>query len=139
MIVAYWCVLLAGILPLICSYVAKFGGGRGPDVEGYPARFDNHEPRAWLARQTGRRARANAAQANSFEAFPFFAVGVVIAVAQHVPIMPIDVLAVVFIVARVLYIACYIGDMPRLRSPLFSVGFAASVGLYAYAATGTLR
>jgi uncharacterized MAPEG superfamily protein len=135
MIIAYWCVLLAGILPLICSYAAKFGGNR----EGDAARYDNHEPRAWLARQTGMRARANAAQANSFEAFPFFAIGVVIAVAQHVPTARIDVLAVVFIVARVLYIACYIGDLPRLRSLLFVAGFAASVGLYLVASTGTLR
>jgi uncharacterized MAPEG superfamily protein len=135
MILAYWCVLIAGILPLLCTYAAKFGAkGEGPATK-----YDNHEPRAWLARQTGLRARANAAQANSFEAFPFFAVGVVIAVAQHVPIAPIDILAVVFVVARVLYIACYLGDLPRLRSPIWAVGFAASVGLYLYAATGTLR
>ena len=85
------------------------------------------------------RARANAAQANSFEAFPIFAIGVVIAVAQHVPIARIDMLAVVFIGARVLYIACYIGDLPRLRSPLWMVGFVASVGLYIVASMGTLR
>ena len=138
MILAYWCVLLAGILPLICSYVAKFGGVAS-GAAGEAARFDNHEPRAWLAKQTGFRARANAAQANSFEAFPFFAVGVVIAVAQHVPIAPIDALAVVFVVARILYIACYIGDRPRLRSPLWLVGFLATIGLYLYASTGTLR
>ncbi len=139
MIIAYWCVLAAGILPLFCAYAAKFGSRSGPDADGHSARFDNHEPRAWLARQTGRRARANAAQANSFEAFPFFAVGVVIAVAQHVPIDRIDTLAIVFIVARVLYIGCYIGDLPWLRSPVWVVGFAASVGLYIVASTGTLR
>jgi uncharacterized MAPEG superfamily protein len=135
MIIAYWCVLLAGILPLLCAYAAKFGAkGEGPAT-----RYDNHEPRAWLARQTGLRARANAAQTNSFEAFPFFAIGVVIAVAQHVPIAPIDILAVVFIVARVLYIGCYLGDLPWLRSPIWAVGFAATIGLYLYASTGTLR
>jgi uncharacterized MAPEG superfamily protein len=138
MILAYWCVLLAGVLPLICSYVAKFGGVSS-GAAGEAARFDNHEPRAWLARQTGMRARANAAQANSFEAFPFFAVGVVIAVAQHVPIVNIDILAVVFIVARLAFIACYVGNLPRLRSLVWMVGFAASIGLYLYAATGTLR
>jgi uncharacterized MAPEG superfamily protein len=134
MIVAYWCVLVAGILPLACAYVAKFG----PD-DGSAGRFDNREPRSWLSRQTGARARANAAQANSFEAFPFFAVGVVIAVAQHVPVATIDLLAIVFVVARLAYIGCYVGDLPRLRSSVWLVGFAASVALYLYAATGTLR
>ena len=34
------------------------------------APFDNRHPREWLARQSGWRARANAAQLNGFEAFP---------------------------------------------------------------------
>lgn len=38
-----------------------------------------HAPRAWLAEQEGFRARANAAQQNLFEVFPFFAVGVILA------------------------------------------------------------
>ena len=136
MMVAYWCVLVAGILPLLCAYIAKF---RGDGAGAGAARYDNREPRAWLAKQTGVRARANAAQANSFEAFPLFAAGVVIAVAQHVPIATINVLALVFVAARVAYIACYVGDQPALRSTVWVVGFAATVGLFVYASTGTLR
>jgi uncharacterized MAPEG superfamily protein len=34
--------------------------------------YDNSDPRGWLARQAGWKARADAAQANSFEALPFF-------------------------------------------------------------------
>ncbi len=134
MIAAFWCVLFAGILPYLCSYAAKFGSA--DDAAG---RFDNHEPRAWAARQTGRRARANAAQANSFEAFPLFAVGVLICVIQHVPVATIDLLAIVFVVARIAYIAAYLGDRPSLRSPIWAIGFLATVGLYVVAATGTLR
>ena len=136
MIVAFWCVLIAGILPIGCSYLAKFGT---PSSDGDRTRFDNREPRVWLARQTGARARANAAQANSFEAFPFFAAGVVIAVLQHVPIVTINLLAIVFIVARLAYIACYVANLALLRSPVWLVGFVASVGLYVVAATGFLR
>lgn len=136
--VAFWCVLVAGVLPLACSYLAKFGRRTDSGGDG-AARFDNAEPRAWLARQTGARARANAAQANSWEAFPFFAAGVVIAVLQHVPVATIDSLAVVFVIARVLFIACYVGNLPWLRSPAWFVGFVASVALYVFAANGTLR
>lgn len=134
MIVAFWCVLIAGLLPLACSYVAKFG----PKSEA-AGRFDNRNPRAWLGQQTGLRARANAAQANSWEAFPFFASGVIVAVLQHVPIAMINLIAVIFIVARIAYIACYAADKASLRSLVWAVGFAASVALYLFAATGSLR
>ncbi len=133
MILAFWCVLVAGLLPLACSYVAKGSGVRAG------ARFDNREPRAWLARQSGLSARANAAQANGWEAFPFFAAGVVIAVLQHVPVATIDVLALVFVAARVAYIACYVANAATLRSLCWLVGFAASMGLYLVGATGSLR
>ena len=63
------CVVVAGVMPLLGAASAKWG------FKG----FDNHNPRAWLAEQTGARARANAAQHNSFEAFPFFAVAVLLA------------------------------------------------------------
>ena len=138
MIVAFWCVLFAAFLPMICSYIAKFGGRSAAVAEG-GVHFDNRRPRAWLAQQTGLRARADAAQANSFEAFPLFAAGVVIAVLQHVPVATIDLLALVFVVARVAYIACYLADLPKLRSPVWAVGFLACVALFVYAAAGTLR
>ena len=66
--VAYWCVLVAVFLPIVCAGIAKWGSFGKPRSQGG---FDNVDPRAWLARQTGWRARANAAQANSFEALPF--------------------------------------------------------------------
>ena len=135
MIIAFWCVLFAAFLPMACSYIAKFNGSAG--VGG--ARYDNRQPRAWLAPQTGMRARADAAQANSFEAFPLFAAAVIIAVLQHVPVATIDGLALVFVVARVAYIACYLTDLPKLRSPVWAIGFLACVALFVYAAAGTLR
>lgn len=136
MIIAFWCVLIAGVLPLVCSYLAKL---MPKEPEGPAARYDNRDPRAWLAQQTGRRARANAAQANSWEAFPFFAAGVVIAVLQHVPAATIDRLAIVFIAARVAYIGSYVANLAPVRSLVWAIGFGASVALYLVAATGTLR
>ena len=134
MIIAFWCVLIAGVMPLACAYFAKLG--RAESVDG---RFDNRAPREWLAKQTGFRARANAAQANGFEAFPLFAAGVVICVLQHVPVPTIDLLAVVFVVARVFFIAFYLTDRSTSRSLSWLVGFAATIGLFLAATTGTLR
>ena len=86
MTTAYWCVLTAGLLPYVATVSAKIG-----------ARFDNHMPRAWLASQTGWRARANAAQMNSFEAFPLFAVAVLVAHQLGAPAARVDTLALTFV------------------------------------------
>ena len=67
--VAYWTVLVVALLPLGCAWLAKSGAVSKPRREGG---YDNHLPREWLARQSGWRARANAAQANCFEAMPFY-------------------------------------------------------------------
>ena len=84
MTIAYWCVLVAALMPYVATGIAKLGGER----------FNNRNPRAWLDRQQGFRARANSAQANSFEAFPFFAAAVVVATLTNAPQARIDGLAV---------------------------------------------
>jgi uncharacterized MAPEG superfamily protein len=75
---AHGCILVAALLPLLCAWIAKWGTFRVPRSQGG---YDNTDPRAWLARQEGWRARANAAQANSFEGLPFF-IGAVLAAWQ---------------------------------------------------------
>ena len=98
MTIALWCVLLAGLMPFVAIGFAKWGG------------FDNRNPRDWEARLTGRRSRAHAAHLNSFEAFPLFAAGVIIATIAKAPHGIIDTIAILFIVARSGYIWCYLAD-----------------------------
>jgi len=125
MTIAYWCVLVAIFLPIVWAGVAKTG------AQGY----DNARPREFLAGLEGRAARANHAQANSYEAFPPFAAGVVIAhVTGGADQATIDLLAVIFIVARIAYGLCYIADWSTLRSLVWLAGFGATVGLYLAAA-----
>ena len=120
MTLAITCILVAGILPVISAGIAK-AGFRG---------YDNRNPRDWLARQTGFRARANAAQANAWEAFPFFAAGVLAAQWMAAPQERIDRLAVIFVVARLAYLGLYLADKATLRSVVWAVGFGASIALY---------
>ena len=120
---AYLSVLLAGVLPVVCAGIAKAGFKQ----------FDNHNPRAWLAKQTGFRARANAAQANSLEAFPFFAAGVVLAVVSGVDSARIDLLSIGFLLARIAYIACYLADKATWRSIVWAIGFFCVLALFASA------
>jgi uncharacterized MAPEG superfamily protein len=111
--VAYWCVLIAVLLPLVCAGLAKSAGfGKARRDGGY----DNHDPRAWLARQTDWQARANAAQANSFEALPFFIAAVLIAHQLGAPQTRVDILAVLFVTLRIIYIAMYVAGLANVRS-----------------------
>ena len=123
MLISYGAVLVAGLMPVVCAGIAKSG------FKGY----DNHDPRTWLSRQTGFRARANAAQANCFEAFPFFAVGIILALLTGVDPATVDVLALFFVAARILYVFFYITDKAKWRTMVWSAAYLVVVGLFALA------
>jgi uncharacterized MAPEG superfamily protein len=120
MTIALWCLMIAALLPIICTGIAKWG------FEG----FDNRRPREWLAQQSGWRARANAAQANSWEAFAIFTAGVLTAHLVAAPQGRVDMLALVFIAARVAYILCYVTDKAALRSLVWLIGLGASLAMF---------
>jgi len=122
--VAYWCVLLAVLLPYACAMLAKrAGAARG-------GRFDNADPRGWLARQDGWRARANGAQANSFEALPFFIGAVIIAHQLGAPQTRLDILALLFVTLRIIYIAMYVAGLPSVRSGIWALAFLVNIGIF---------
>ena len=121
---AYWCVFVAAMLPLVCSTLAKAGTRGKPRHEGG---FDNHHPRAWLAQQTDWRARAHAAQQNSFEALPFFIGAVIIAHQLGAHQTRLDVLAFLFVFLRLLYIMMYVAGLPTVRSAIWGIAFAVNV------------
>jgi uncharacterized MAPEG superfamily protein len=124
--VAYWCVLAAALLPLACAWIAKAPGfGKRRKDGGY----DNNDPRGWLARQTDWQARANAAQANSFEALPFFIGAVIIAHQLGAPQGRLDILALLFVTLRVIYIAMYVAGLPTTRSAIWALALLANIGI----------
>ena len=118
---AYWCVLAAAVLPYVAIWIAK-AGAFGP--------HDNLQPREWAARQSSWRARAIAAQANSFEGLPFFIGGVVIAHQLGAAQARIDALAAAYVLLRLLYVALYLGDKGMARSAVWALGMAANVALF---------
>ena len=120
MTIAYACVLFMGLLPYVAAGIAKKG------FEGY----DNGMPRQWLAKQTGFRARANAAQANIIESLPFFFAAVIIASMKSTSQPMVDVLAVGFVIARIAYLICYIANWPTTRSIVWLAGIICVVALF---------
>ena len=126
MAIAYWCILIAALLPYVWVFIAKQSGGD---------RYNNHDPRSWQDKQTNPRSRrANAAQLNGFESFPAFVAGVLMAQLAGVDPAMITKLALGFVVARILHGAFYVGDAPRLRSLSWLVGMLCVLALIVLAA-----
>lgn len=119
--VAYWCVFITCGLPYLAAWIAK-AGSFGPR--------DNMHPRDWAARQSGWRARANSAQANSFEGLPFFIGAVVIAHQLGAAQARLDMLAVAYVVLRVIYLALYIKGIPAARSAVWALAFLVNIAIF---------
>ena len=123
---AYWCILATALLPLVCAGIAKSGLMRTAPAKGG---YDNNDPRAWLARQTDWRARANAAQANTFEAIPFFFAAVIVAHQLQASQGRLDLLAVLFVGLRIAYIALYVGNKANARSLVWALALFTNIGI----------
>jgi uncharacterized MAPEG superfamily protein len=120
MTIAYACVLLMGLLPYIAAGIAKKGFEN----------FDNSMPRQWLAQQTGFRARANAAQANLFESLPLFFAAVIIASINNAPQATIDLLAIGFVLSRIVFLICYLVNWPMTRTIVWVAGLICVIAIF---------
>lgn len=117
--------VVACILPYVWAILAKKLGGFGTR--------HNQDPRAFLAQLEGMAARANAAQANSFEGLPMFLAGVWVASYCFVPQVLINGYAWGYVVLRVLFGVCYLANWAILRSVVWALSLACSLMLYVLA------
>ena len=122
--IAYWCVLAAALLPIVCAGLAKYGSLGTSRRNGG---FDNHNPRGWLAGQTGWRARANAAQQNTFEALPFFFAAVIIAHLLQSNQTRLDILALGFVFLRIAFVIMYVADLALARSVIWALALLVNI------------
>jgi uncharacterized MAPEG superfamily protein len=109
MTLAFWCVLVAALLPYVPASIAARG-------------LDPKLPRKVAANLEGLPARAHAAHLNAFEAFPPFAAAVIISHVVEGASATVNWLAVLFIVARLAHMGFYLSDRQPLRSASFTVG-----------------
>ena len=121
MTVAEWCVFGTLMLYLLTIASVKWIAHR---------RFDNARPRDPGFYEDPIHARALGAHQNGIEAFPFFAVAVLLAEFRLGPLRLIDELAVLFLIVRIAYVFTYLGDRPTLRSILWSLGFAINIAIF---------
>jgi len=121
MTIAEWCVFGTLMLYMLTIGPVKWIGIR---------QFDNSRPRDPAFYDDPLRARALGAHQNGIEAFPFFAVAVLLAEFHSSPQRLIDELAMLFLIVRLAYVFTYLGDRPTLRSILWSIGFAINVAIF---------
>ncbi|MEP1573337.1 MAPEG family protein [Roseibium album] len=117
--IAIWCILAAAILPVLSIFPAKLSKD-----------YDNENPKNPDFWRYGFRARAQAAQVNGFEAFPFFAIAVFVAMSQGASLYWIDQLAVLFVLLRLIYVFCYWTDRATPRSIAWLASFITIVALF---------
>ena len=121
MTVAEWCVFGTLMLYLLTIASVKWIGFR---------RFDNARPRDPAFYADPLRARALGAHQNGIEAFPFFAVAVLLAEFRAGPQRLINELAILFLIVRIAYVFTYLGNRPTLRSILWSLGLLINVAIF---------
>ncbi|MBB5359676.1 putative MAPEG superfamily protein [Rhodanobacter sp. ANJX3] len=126
MTIGLWCVLVGLLMPFLWTGVAKSMGR-------YDLRANQH-PRDFLANLKGPASRANAAQLNSFEAFPAFAAAVLVAQYAHASQHAIDVLSIAWVALRLIYGVLYIANLAALRSLIWFAAMGCVVGLFIAAA-----
>ncbi|MHC8298721.1 MAPEG family protein [Pseudomonas sp. ZS1P83] len=120
MSIPFWCVFISALL----IFVAKIPVAKAMNELGG---YDNHLPRQQQAQLTGFGARALAAHQNCFEAFILFAVGVLMAHTTQTAGWLIDLLAIVFVITRIIYLLCYWVDLAWQRSLVWFVGLVCSL------------
>jgi uncharacterized MAPEG superfamily protein len=121
MTAAEWCVFGTLLLYLLTIASIKWIRFR---------RFDNSRPRAPGFYEDPIASRALGAHQNGIEAFPFFAIAVLLAEFRGGPQRLINELAVLFLIVRIAYVFTYLGDRPTLRTILWSLGLLINVAIF---------
>lgn len=113
------CLFIAALLP----YMAKIPVAIAMNKLGG---YDNNHPRGQQADLTGFGARALAAHQNAFESLIIFTPAVLLAITTHNTGAFIEQLAIVHVVARVLYNIAYLMNIGIVRSLIWGVSITSS-------------
>ena len=125
----FWCLTIVIFLPFLMSYTAGYFKFKSF------GHYDNNNPRIQSSKLEGMGARAFAAHQNSWEAVIMFAPVVLMAHLAGANAEQSATAAVVFVIARLVYMFVYLIDLALIRSLVFTVGMACCVWLLYLAAT----
>lgn len=117
--IAYWCILVAVLMPLVLAGYAKSGSR------------DNNTPRDDAEKLSGAKRRAYAAHQNAIENFPFFAIAVVAALSFGATPLTLNLLALLYLAFRIAHALLYIADKASLRSMAYAGGLFTNIAIFA--------
>ena len=121
MTLAFWCILVAALLPYVPFGLVS-------------SKLDPRAPRVGAASIEGLPGRAYGAHLNAFEAFPFFAAAVIVSHIVEGPNALVGWLAVAFILVRLAHMGFYLSDRAPLRSACFFLGAIIDVIIFVHPA-----
>ena len=117
MTIAFWCVLIALLLPYAPLGLAS-------------RHLDPKTPRKGVANLEGLPARAYGAHLNGLETFAPFAAAVIVAHIVQGANATTNVLAMLFILARLAHMGFYLGDSQPLRTTAFFAGLFLTIAIF---------
>jgi uncharacterized MAPEG superfamily protein len=113
------CLLIATLLPIVAKIPVAIAMHKHSG-------YNNNHPRAQQAQLTGFGARALAAHQNAFESLAVFAPAILLAIATNNTGTMIEQLAIVHVIARILYNIAYLFNIGTIRSLIWTVGIGSS-------------
>jgi uncharacterized MAPEG superfamily protein len=121
MTIAFWCVFVAALLPYVPFGLAS-------------SKLNPKLPRLGAGQLEGLPARAHGAHLNAFEAFPPFAAAVIISYVIEGASPTVNVLAVIWLIARLAHIGFYLADRAPWRSLSFGIGLLMTIVIFIHPA-----
>jgi uncharacterized MAPEG superfamily protein len=117
--IAYWCVLIAALLPIVWVSYSKMG-----------VQSDNQYPREEYEDLPPAKRRAYAAHQNAYENFPFFAAAVIIALTMGAAASTVGTLAMLYVAVRIAHGVLYILNKSTLRSAAYGIGLLLNIAIF---------
>ena len=121
MTIAFWCVFVGFLLPYVPFGLAS-------------SKLNPKLPRFGVTQLDGLPARAYGAHLNAFENFPPFAAAVIISSMVEGASATVNVLAALWVVARLAHIGFYLTDRAPLRSTAFGIGLVLTIVIFIHPA-----
>ena len=112
-------IIICAFIAVLLPYIAKAPVAMAMHKE---SKYDNKYPRDQQARLKGFGARALAAHQNSFESLIIYTMATAVVLATNNTSITVQVLAVVYLVARVVYCVMYYLNLDKMRSLMWLIG-----------------
>ena len=127
MTIAFWTLLIAIMLPWLMALIKKTRSGMH-------RRYDNRSPRLSEQNLEGVSQRVAWAEQNSYEILPAYTAAIVVSYLVGAQQNCIDIIALTFLVSRIVYCVCYIKNWSSSRSVAWVVGLLCILAIFATAA-----